>query len=54
MESNLYENLLENYIGLTEEYIRKNRFLIYEVLKRANGVKAEVKLSAMLLSRHKG
>ena len=53
-ESAFYAALLENYLGMSHEYFRKESFLINKVLKKARETAPEVRVAVMLLLNHVG
>ena len=52
-DSDFYNGLVNNYLGMPDGLLGKERFLVNKILSKAN-VTSETKLSAMLLINHPG
>ena len=53
-DSAFLSTLLNNYLGLQEKYLIRDRLLINEIIKRADCALPETKIAAMLLLNHGG
>ena len=53
-ESEFFEGLIDNYLGMSDQYLKRERFLINKILSLGKAALAEKKMATMLLINHGG